>query len=69
MIELNAYKISEYIEKGHDHKDWYTKEHSKLLNLLPEFEGLPIIRTFAVTSMTIPVKAILILIFILQLNS
>ncbi len=55
--QLDVSKILEYIEKGKDHKDWYTKEHFKLINLLPEFEGLPIIRTFAVTSMTTSIEA------------
>jgi hypothetical protein len=57
MIKLDTSKVYDYIEKGFDHKDWYTKEYSKLLNALPEFEGLPIIRTFAVTSMTTSIEA------------
>jgi uncharacterized protein YbaA (DUF1428 family) len=56
-IILKTDKIPYYLEKGKDHKDWYKTESEKLINLLPEFEGLPIIRCFAVTSMTTNIEA------------
>jgi hypothetical protein len=57
MKELNPNKIWFYLQKGMDHKFWYEIESEKIISLLPEFEGLPIIRTFAVTSMTTSIEA------------
>jgi len=54
---LDISNINHYFSLGIDHKNWYSTEASKLINLLPEFEGLPIIRTFAVTSMTTSIEA------------
>lgn len=57
QIILDTTKIPYYLEKGKFHKDWYSYEPNQLLILLPEFEGLPIIRCFAVTSMTTSIEA------------
>lgn len=57
IITLDTSKISRYIDNGKFHKDWYPNEVEKLINLLPEFEELPIIRSFAVTSMTTSIEA------------
>jgi hypothetical protein len=56
-IILDPTNINRYIEKGFDHKDWYTTESQALIELLPEFSDLPIIKTFAVTSMTTSIEA------------
>lgn len=56
-IILKTDKIPYYLEKGKDHKYWYKEETEKLINLLPEFDGLPIIMCFAVTSMTTSIEA------------
>jgi hypothetical protein len=56
-IILDTSKIEYYMELGKDHKNWYKKEAEKLITLLPEFDGLPIIRCFAVTSMTTSIEA------------
>jgi hypothetical protein len=50
-------QVSKYLINGRYHKDWYTREPEKLYELLPEFEGLPILRAFAVTSMTTSIEA------------
>lgn len=49
--------IVRYAGKGMDHADWYRKESLRLMELLPEFAGLPIIRAFAVTSMSTTIEA------------
>lgn len=49
--------IYKYLFAGISHKDWYETESKKLIELLPEFKGLPIIRCFAVTSMTTSIEA------------
>lgn len=49
--------LQNYFDAGYAHHDWYQTESAKLINLLPEFEGLPIIRAFAVTSMTTSIEA------------
>ena len=56
-IILKTDKIPYYLEKGKAHENWYETESEKLINLLPEFEGFPIIRCFAVTSMTTSIEA------------
>jgi hypothetical protein len=54
---LDISKIQYYIDKGMYHKDWYTDEPQKLFKLLPEFSEIPILRVFAVTSMTTSIEA------------
>lgn len=54
---INFEKICYYLNKGWNGKDWYSTESIKLLNLLPEFEELPILKVFAVTSMTTSIEA------------
>lgn len=49
--------IYKHIQNGMDHKDWYTTEAHRLMELFPEFAGLPIIRCFAVTSMKTSIEA------------
>lgn len=49
--------MQKYFEAGYKSLNWYTDEPEKIINLLPEFEGLPIIRTFAVTSMSTSIEA------------
>lgn len=57
VITLNTSNIGHYLNNGQFHKDWYPNEVEKVINLLPEFENLPIIRVFAVTSMTTSIEA------------
>jgi uncharacterized protein YbaA (DUF1428 family) len=57
QIKLDTSKIEYYLSRGQWHKDWYTYEANKLHELLPEFNGLPIVRCFAVTSMTTSIEA------------
>ena len=57
MTTFLSDRIDTYFSKGYFHKDWYEDEANKLKQLLPEFEGLPIIRVFAVTSMTTNIEA------------
>lgn len=57
MIELDTKNISGYIDSGKCHKDWYDYEADSLIKLLPEFKGFPIIRAFAITSMTTSIEA------------
>lgn len=57
MKELNTSKIEHYLQKGKDHKYWYETESQKLLELLPEFKDLPILKCFAITSMTTSIEA------------
>lgn len=56
-MEFDTSKIDRYIAKGFDQKDWYDREAESLIELLPEFKCLPIIRCFAVTSMTTSIEA------------
>lgn len=56
-IILNTSKIEYYLTIGAYHKDWYSNEANTLIELLPEFEELPIVRVFAVTSMTTSIEA------------
>lgn len=56
-LVLQTQNIEEYINNGIDQKLWYAKESKALISLLPEFNHLPIIRTFAVTSMTTSIEA------------
>lgn len=43
-ILLDTSKFEHYLEKGYDHKEWYTIEPEKLLCELQEFKELPIIK-------------------------
>ena len=54
---LNTTKINQYYALGLDGQYWYREEAQKIIDLLPEFDGLPIIRAFAVTSMTTSIEA------------
>lgn len=54
---MNLDNIDFYLELGKDNKYWYEKESLKLKEMLPEFKNLPIIRCFAVTSMTTSIEA------------
>jgi hypothetical protein len=56
-IILDTSKIQYYLSQGMYHKNWYTHEKEMLLKHLPEFHNLPIIRVFAVTSMTTSIEA------------
>jgi hypothetical protein len=56
-IIMDTSHLEYYLCRGQFHKDWYTHEANNLYDLLPEFEGLPIIRAFAVTSMTTSIEA------------
>jgi uncharacterized protein YbaA (DUF1428 family) len=49
--------VDYYLEKGMSDKDWYSEEAKSICTLLPEFKGLPILRCFAVTSMTTSIEA------------
>jgi hypothetical protein len=57
MVELKTENIERYLYRGRDQRDWYETEARKLINILPEFAGLPIIRIFAVTSMATSIEA------------
>ena len=57
MKELTTCNIPKYLEQGKDHQFWYKNESAKLIELLPEFSNFPIIRTFAVTSMTSSIES------------
>jgi len=49
--------IDRYFEKGKYNKMWYQTEAKELINLLPDFFMLPILRIFAVTSMSTSIEA------------
>jgi hypothetical protein len=55
MLKID--NIDRYLYKGLDCIDWYSSEAEKVINLLPEFNGLPILRVFAVTSMATSIEA------------
>lgn len=57
QITLNTSKINYFLKRGEFHKEWYEHEKEKLITILPEFEGLPILRCFAVTSMTSSIES------------
>lgn len=42
--------INTYLANGQEFKDWYDQEANRLVNLLPEFSGLPVLKVFAITS-------------------
>jgi len=56
MMSLSK-QLDTYFANGLFHRYWYENEANKIKSLLPEFEGLPIIRVFAVTSMTTSIEA------------
>lgn len=56
-VILDTSNVHQYVNEGWDHKDWYATESRLLLELLPEFKGLPILRTFAITSMTSSIES------------
>ena len=49
--------LDHYFTLGKNSKFWYKDESEKICTLLPEFTNLPIIRIFAVTSMTTSIEA------------
>lgn len=56
-VELKTDKLSAYVHRGWAHKNWYDQEATNLICALPEFTHLPIIRAFAVTSITTSIEA------------
>jgi len=50
-------KLDNYFDKGFHQKDWYVNEVNNLIYLLPEFKDLPIVRVFAVTSMSSSIES------------